>query len=334
MRVLYAGSPGIAAPVLEVLAAEQNGWELAGVLTSPDAPKGRRGRAGPSELGWAAEALSQKRAAAGASPIPIIKPEKLDAQARSLAAALNADLLVSFAYGRYFGPQFLALFPLGGINIHPSLLPRYRGPAPIQAAILRRDAETGVTIQRLAFDLDSGDILAQERFPLSGEETAETLGARAARVSAGLLPKALQAIKDGRAAGRPQNHGEASFCGRIRKDEGRVDWERSAWDIDARIRAFTPWPLCRTFQGRAELVILAGKPYGADAPPGAEPGRVLGADKERGVLIQTGEGLYGALRLQYETKKALDWRSFLNGAPDFIGSRLTGTPLAIAEGNH
>ena len=141
------------------------GFTLAGLLTKADTPKGRSGKPEPTDCALAAAAHS----------IPLLKPEKLDSVAREQAAALNADLLVSFAYGKIFGPQFLALFPLGGINIHPSLLPKYRGAAPIPAAILSRETVTGITIQQLAAEMDSGDILIQETVPLSGRETAAGL---------------------------------------------------------------------------------------------------------------------------------------------------------------
>jgi methionyl-tRNA formyltransferase len=260
---------------------------------------------------------------------------------------LRPDLLVSFAYGRIFGPRFLEIFPLGGINIHPSLLPKYRGPSPIPAAILNRDTETGISIQKLAPEMDAGDILVQERIPLSGRETAGALSGIAAERGAALLSALLSALpstmpdalprrsgacRNGRSLpeGTPQNHAEATYCSLLSREEGFIDWRAGAEDIDARIRAFTPWPLCMTRQGELELYILRGRPYGAAAgiaggggPAAAEPGTVLGIDKQAGILIQTGNGIFAAERLQYRTRKALEWRDFLNGAKDFIGSRLT-----------
>jgi methionyl-tRNA formyltransferase len=168
----------------------------------------------------------------------ILKPEKLDATAREAVAALKPDLLVSFAYGRIFGPKFLALFPLGGINIHPSLLPKYRGPAPVPAVILGGETETGITIQRLAAEMDAGDILLQERFPLSGRETTEELSGIAARRVPALLRQVLVGLVRGDLRGKPQDHREASYCSLISKEDGRIDWNRSAVDIDARI-----WPI-------------------------------------------------------------------------------------------
>jgi methionyl-tRNA formyltransferase len=361
MRILYAASPAIAVPALESLAREPEGdWELAGLLTNPDAPRGRRGGPVPAEAAVAAaEFLARDR---------ILKPEKLDAAAREAAAALKPDLLVSFAYGRIFGPKFLALFPLGGINIHPSLLPKYRGPTPIPAVILGGETETGITIQRLAAEMDAGDILLQERFPLSGRETTEELSGIAARRAPALLRQVLAGLARGDLRGRPQDHREASYCSLISKEDGRIDWNHSAVAIDARIRAYTPWPLSWTVQGDRFLTILEARPCEGAVPPAsyvpsgrlpkgmdcmgagapalyvpsgrlpigtdcmgagapassmpALPGLVLGVDKNRGILVQTGEGILRITRLQYRTKKALQWQVFLNGARDFIGSRL------------
>jgi methionyl-tRNA formyltransferase len=256
-----------------------------------------------------------------------LKPENLSAAVRDQVAALKPDLLISFAYGRIFGPRFLGIFPQGGINIHPSLLPRYRGPTPIQAAILAGDQETGITIQTLAQEMDAGDILVQERFPLSGEETAGDLSALVAHKAAALLPDLLMRLTQGMLIGRPQAHEQASFCSLITKEEGRIDWSWSVAHIAARIRAFTPWPLCWTLhkeQSLPPLYILEGKPF-TRVEPGAQTkpaGTVLGIDKQEGILIQTGEGVLGVTRLQYRTKKALAWRVFLNGARNFIGSSL------------
>jgi methionyl-tRNA formyltransferase len=328
LRLLFAGSPGIAVPALEALCGPdlEAYCEVAGVLTNPDSPKGRHRTPEPTELGAAGASLSALGVARGKPPIALLKPEKLDAAAREAAAALKPELLVSFAYGRIFGPKFLSLFPRGGINVHPSLLPKYRGPSPIQAAILNRDAGTGISIQRLAPEMDAGDILARDRFPLSGRETAATLGEIAAQRSAALLAALIRELSQGEVPGEPQDPREAVYCALLKREDGRIDWARSALDIDAQIRAFSPWPLSLTRHGDLDLYILEGRPWGADFPGGTgteSPGTVLGVDKGRGILIQTGKGIFAAERLQYRTKKALDWRSFLNGAPAFIGSRLT-----------
>jgi methionyl-tRNA formyltransferase len=319
--VLFAGSPGIAVPSLRALAEGRcPAAELAGVLTNADSRKGRGGGEEPTEVGALAEEYRR-----GGKGFALFKPPRLDAAFRGELAG-RFDLLVSFAYGRIFGPRFLALFPLGGINVHPSLLPRYRGPSPIPAAILGGDRETGVTIQTLAAVTDSGDILAQERFPLTGRETAAGLGEAAAARAALMLPPLLEAIAGGTAEGRPQDHARATHCSLITKEEGRIDWSMGVREIDARIRAFTPWPLSWTDRDGQELYVLQARPYGGTAfpagPAGAAPGLVLGVDTHWGILVQTGDGILAVERLQYRTKKALGWKDFLNGVRDFAGSCL------------
>jgi len=338
--VLFAGSPALAVPILRRLesggpaGAELASVELVGVLTNPDAPRGRSGKSEPTEVAVAADAISAERAGRGLPPLPQLKFERLGPEAREAVLALRPELLVSAAYGHIFGPKFLALFPEGGINYHPSLLPRYRGATPIPAAILARDAETGFTVQRLAAGMDEGDILLQECFPLDFSETTASLSAVAADRGAELVARAVELISSGNAVGRRQDPAEASYCSMISKEDGRIDWTRSASELDARIRAFTPWPLSFTEHRGQTLFLLEARVWsgGRAAPAAAAPaagapgtvvaGTVAGIDKAAGILVQTGDGLLAIGRLQYGAKKALDWRSFLNGARDFIGSRL------------
>jgi len=322
LRVLFAGSPAIAVPALEALVScrskDGEGFVLAGLLTNPDSPRGRSGKPEPTECAVALRRLSHE--------IPVLKPEKLDGAARAEVKALEPDLLVSFAYGKIFGPKFLGLFPLGGINIHPSLLPKYRGPTPIPAAIINREAETGITIQRLAEEMDSGDILVQEKVPLDGRETTTSLGETVAKKAAELLQALLTNIGSGGLRGKPQDHGEATYCSLITKADGLIDWNMSAPEIDARIRAYTPWPLSWTTHGNQKLFILKAQALElgqAEALPDlAMPGQVLGKDKNKGIMVQTREGVLAVNELQYRTKKALEWKAFLNGARNFIGERL------------
>ncbi|MDR0322636.1 MAG: methionyl-tRNA formyltransferase [Treponema sp.] len=315
MRILFAGSSAIAVPSLSAI-CNIDGIELAGVLTNPDSPRGRHGTPQPTDVGEAAGRLSQS--------VPVLKPEKLDACAREQVNSLKCDILVSFAYGHIFGPKFLALFPRGGINIHPSLLPKYRGPSPVQAAILNRESITGVTVQSLALKMDCGDILAVEQLQLTGRETAGSLSELLSAKAAKMLPETLKKIAAGTVKAQAQNDSEASYCTLISKDEGLIDWSQSAAEIEAKIRAFDPWPMCRTTHNGLELSILESAVYNDKNGNILEnkPGRVLGTDKKSGILIQTGNGILAVTRLQYQTKKALFWRDFLNGARDFSGSQL------------
>ena len=342
MRVLFAGSPAVAVPSLTMLSEMEmkgNGIVLAGILTNPDSRRGRHGRAEPTDISVAASELDAIRKERGFPFISQLKPEKLDEHARDETAALFPDLLVSFGCGHFFGPLFLALFPLGGINIHPSLLPKYRGASPVPAAILAMEKETGISIQRIAPELDTGDIFTSDVFQLSGRETTlslcETVSRRAALLLSGLL------LNFDPGAARPQE-GEAVYCREIKKEAGLIDWTRSAAEIDAQIRAYTPWPLSFTCFGGNLLFILETLPLDAlpgvqpgtpdalpgvqpgapDAPPGAAPGTVLGTDKDHGILIQTGKGILAVSKLQWQAKKALDWKGFCNGSRNFMGARL------------
>jgi methionyl-tRNA formyltransferase len=315
--LIFAGSPAIAVPALRAVA--DAGFAVVAVLTNPDSAKGRSGAVAPTPVAQCAERLS----------MPVIKRARVDGEVMDKVRLLSPSLLVTFAYGALFPAEFLALFSAGGINCHPSLLPKYRGAAPIQEAILRRDAVTGVSIQYLAERMDEGDIIMREEMPLGGRETAESLSTLASERGAALLVKAVSLIEQGAATRVKQLETAASYCGKIGKDEGWIDWSRPASGIDAKIRAFTPWPLCRTRAAGKELLVLEARAVDAgrenippNLPATAIPGTVIGVSKKEGILVQTGAGVLAVTRLQWQTKKALDFRDFLNGAKDFIGTIL------------
>ena len=326
MRILFAGSPDIAVPSLIRLSFEH---QIVGVLTNPESARGRGLGVERSAVGEAAVDVFGDR-------VPVLAPERLGAEARAQVAALDPEILVSFAYGKIFGPKFLALFPRGGVNVHPSLLPRFRGPAPIPSAILARDRETAITVQRIALEMDSGDILGQLVLPLNGMETAEVLAEVAAIMGADLLSRVLEEIAEGREQGRPQE-GEPSYCTMLRKEDGLVDWMAPVLDIDAKVRAFYPWPMAFTYFRGMRLNILEVFPYPHitfAAGPGsldfedAAPGTLLGLDKSRGIMVQTVDGLIALRRLQLQQKKALPYREFANGIRDLAGTVLGGPSSA------
>jgi methionyl-tRNA formyltransferase len=293
----------------------EEGIDVVCVLTNPDSPRGRSGKNMPTDVCLATEKFAERTV--------ILKPGKLDSQARDKISSLKPDLLVSFAYGKIFGPKFLSLFPLGGINVHPSLLPKYRGPSPIQAAILNRDLETGISVQKLAAKMDTGDILAQKKLQLTGTETAGSLGGVMARLAAELLPGIIMEIAAGENAGTAQNHSLASYCALIDADDGTIDWNKSVNEIEAMIRAYNPWPLCRTMhEGKKLYILKAAIKEPGEREAGREAGRVLGIDKKLGILVQTGSGILAVSELQYQAKKALGWRDFINGARNFTDAIL------------
>ncbi len=311
MRVLFAGTPQIAVPALDALAGSSH--DVVGVLSAPDRPGGR-GR----EL-----VASPVKARAIALSVPVLQPERLDADARQAVRELRPDALACFAYGKIFGPRFLELFSGGALNVHPSLLPRYRGPAPIPAAIINRDDRTGVTVQQIAAEMDAGDIVVQRAVTLDGSETTESLGEYLASIGAALLVEALDRIESGSAVYTPQNHRAATYTRLLDKNDGRIDWTRSAPEIDALVRASIPWPKAYTSLATDRLVVLEALVV---SPAGSgEPGRVRSVDTTGGILVETGNGVLGLQKLQVQSRKALDWRSFVNGMPQIVGSLLGGS---------
>ena len=318
MRLLFAGSPVIAVPSLELL---HDAGYVGAVLTSPDAPRGRSRTPLPSPVGEAAARLG----------LPVLKPERLGAEARRETAAGSFDLLAVFAYGKIFGPRFLELFPRGGINLHPSLLPLHRGPAPLQATILAGDERWGLTVQRIALEMDAGDILLQRSYPCTMNETAGGLSERAAALGAEALLETVRRLEEGSEEAVPQDHSRASYCHLLTKEEGRIDWERPAVEIERMIRAFDPWPGAWTLFGEQKLSIpeaalppsdLESEILAGEAP---SPGKIVAVDKRHGILVQTGAGLLALRALQLQGKKRLDWRSFLNGVRGFEAAPLGGT---------
>ncbi len=313
MKVLFAGTPEIAVPSLRALAG--SGHEIVGVLTAPDRPKGRGRTLQPSPVKELALELD----------LPVLEPERLGAEARRQVATLAPDVLACFAYGKIFGPRFLALFPRGGLNVHPSLLPRHRGPAPIPGAILAGDTETGVTVQELALEMDAGDIVAQEPFPLTGTETTASLSEVVAPLGGRLLVDVLDRLEAGRVERMPQNDDHATFTRLVRKEDGEIDWSRSAVEIDRMVRAYTPWPHAFTTFGGERLVVLEAVPAPDADASGAVPGRVALVDTSIGILVETGDGRLALQRLQLQARKPLEWRSFHNGVQGFVGAVLGGS---------
>jgi len=323
MNVFFAGTPDCAIPALQAIA---KAYPLAGVLTAPPARVGRGKNYTESAVAQAVADL--KKVGVISQEVPVLTPEKLNADFREAVAALKPDILVCFAYGKIFGPKTLALFPKHALNIHPSLLPRWRGPSPVPAAILAGDGITGVTVQYMAQEMDAGDIVMQKELPIEPSDTTETLLSRCAELGASLILQALKTVETGSVNAVPQNHEAASYCTLIQKDSGLLSWQDDAAAIDRKIRAYTPWPGAFTYWMGSKLSIIQAHPYTGSAAEEAPetPGLVLGVDKRGGILIQTGKGILAVQILQKETKKAMQWKDFLNGAAGLIGKTLRSTP--------
>lgn len=312
MRIVFASSSEIGLSALEALAS-CDGVSLVGVLTAPPARSGRGMRESDNPI-----AARAKELVPGAA---LVRPERLGAEARACVAALAPDLLATFSYGRIFGPKFLALFRSGALNVHPSLLPRWRGCSPIQSAILARDERTGVCVQRIAQAIDSGDLIERVDIPLLGRETASSLAATASAIGAEALLSAVGKIARGQDEWRAQGEAGATWSRAFTKEDGLVDWDSPLADLDAKIRAFDPWPGAYTELDGQQLSLLEAVPY----PGGfreAPNGTVVAIDKARGVMVQTSDGLLAVVRLRLQARKPLHFRDFANGMRDLEGKRL------------
>lgn len=312
MKILFAGTPEIAVPALAALIEK---GVVAGVLTNPDEPVGRKRVMTPPPV----------KDVASAAGIPVFQPVKLDDDHTREIWTVGADLLVSFAYGKIFPPAFLERFSRGGINIHPSLLPRHRGPSPLPAAILAGDPVTGITLQTLARKMDCGDILMQRELPLTGEETTGTLTRQVADLVPGMITGLLDRLERNEIVPVPQPEEGITYCSLIGKGDGLADWSLPAGILYRQYRAYTPWPGFYTVFDGQQLILMDCHPVTEGETEAAlPPGTVAGVDKQKGILIQTGQGLLAVTELKLQSRKAMDYRSFLNGMPGLVGCRLGG----------
>jgi methionyl-tRNA formyltransferase len=296
LRIVFFGSPDFALPSLEALAGA--GHEVALVVSQPARPVGRH--AAPQDPPVAATAKAMGLAS--------WQPETLKGQeALARLAAAGADLFVVVAYGRILGPRTLEVPRLGALNVHGSILPRWRGASPVQAALLSGDAETGVSIMQMDAGMDTGAVWAEARTPIGDADDAASLAARLAAMGALLLVSTLPAVEARSRGPRPQAAEGATLCPKIRREDGRVPWEGAAAGVVRRERAFTPWPGVFAFRGGVRV-----KLGGLRAVPGAgTPGTVLDAADR--VVVACGEGAVSIASLQAEGRRAFPAREFVNG---------------------
>lgn len=305
-RILYLGTADIAVPSLLAL-HEAPEFTVCGVCTQPDRPSGRK-------RVLTASPVKRKALDLG---LPVLTPERVGACCEDLAR-LNPDLLVVFAYGQYLPRPVCALPPAGAINLHPSLLPKYRGASPIQSAVADGVTRSGLSVIRVSERMDAGDLLMQVPLEVGPEETSEDLHERFAVLSAEVIVEAVRAIRDETAVWRPQDEAEATECRKLEKEDGRMDWSLPAAVLHNRVRAYQPWP--GTFLGLAGIGTL--KVLRSRTEPGVGvPGTVLAVSAE-GPLIACAEGALRLLRVQPPGKAVMDGGAFLNGHPLAVGSRL------------
>ncbi len=299
MRLVFLGTPAFAVPSLEACA--HAGHEIAAVLTQPDRPKGRGGK----------PAFPPVKEAALRLGLPVHQPERVRRpEACQLLASLRPEAMVVVGYGQIIPPAVIALAPLGIVNVHASLLPKYRGAAPIQWAIANGETTTGVTTMRIDAGLDTGDILLVRETPIGPEETAPELSARLAAMGADLLVETLAGLAAGTLLPRPQDSSQATYAPILKKEDGVVDWSWPAAKVHNRVRGFQPWPGAHTlFRGQA-LNVWKTRPAGErlGGPPGA-----LHPRRPR-LLVACGEGsALELLEVQLEGRRRISGEEFLNG---------------------
>jgi methionyl-tRNA formyltransferase len=306
-RIVFMGTPPFAVPALNMLAEAH---QVAGVVTQPDRPAGR---------GRGVRHSAVKRAALELG-LPTFQPRSLRTdEAMAQLASWEPDVIVVAAFGQLLAQDVLDLPPFGCLNVHASLLPRWRGAAPVAAAILAGDDVTGVTIMQLDAGLDTGPLLAQRETPIRPDDTRATLSGRLSYLGAQLLAETLPAYLAGELQPQPQAESEATLADRLRKEDGELDWSHSAAELDRRIRAFAPWPgTFTTWHGR-RLKVLEAEPM-PDWRGGEMPGTVV--EVGTGAAVATGEGALRLQKVQLAGKRAMEIGPFLRGQHDFVGSRL------------
>ncbi len=310
MRLVFFGTPDFAVPSLKALASEH---EVAAVFTQPDRPKGRGNRLAESPVKTAAATLS----------IPIHQPERVRRPPNpELLQSFSADLMVVVGYGQII-PQAIIDLPKHGIlNVHASLLPQYRGAAPIQWAIANGETKTGVTIMQIDAGLDTGDMLLAALVAIEPDETAPELSERLADIGADLLLKALRQIEAGTVHRQKQNDADATFAPILKKEDGLIEWRRPAQEIYNRLRGFTPWPGAYTAFRGEKLLILRGCPVKpGDAASELAPG-VLQSETRRLLVGCGGNTRFEILELQLAGKSRMSAEAFLNGYRPIEGQML------------
>jgi methionyl-tRNA formyltransferase len=320
VRLVFCGTPQFAVPALKHLLA-QSDFEIVAVITQPDRPRGRG-----QEVSF-----SPVKEAALAAKLPVHQPEKIRApEVQELLQKLAPDCIVIIAYGQIIPARLLPIPKLGWINLHASLLPKYRGAAPINWAIAKGETRTGVTTMRIDAGMDTGEMLLQREIEIGPTETAPELAVRMSEVGAPLMAETLRRLGAGTITSKTQNHAEVSYAPILKKEDGRIDWKRSATEIYNRMRGFAPWPgAYTTFRGQS--CHLWGEPVSKEGgsaivarASGAAPGTLFG--EKNALFVCCGDATVLSVRLvQMEGRKPVKASDFANGARLKSGERFGDT---------
>ncbi len=316
LRAVFLGTPEFAVPSLRALRDEV---ELLAVVTQPDRPQGRGRKVAPPPVALAARELG----------VPVLQPAKLrDPAVVASLQALHPDVIITVAYGKIIPPQILTLPPLGCVNVHPSLLPKYRGASPIQTALANGERETGVTIMYQSEALDAGDIILQRRVPIAPDDTAQSLEAKLAAVGAQALVEALHLIAAGKAPRHPQDEAQTTYAGKLTKDHGRIDWTQPAARLVNFIRAMDPWPSAYTWHQGRRLKICKGR--AVEGVVGVQPGTVAEIRRGEGFVVATGQGGLLVTEVQPEGRRRMTADEYIRGTHLLVGEMLGPRPDGTA----
>ena len=323
MRILYFGTPQFAAPTLAALLDSRH--TVVGVVTQPDRARGR----GQQVTFAPVKALAVERG------LPVLQPETLKSpDVLDTLKALGADIGVVAAYGKLLPQSLLDVPPRGMVNVHASLLPRWRGAAPIHRAVQAGDAVTGVTIMRVVLALDAGPMLARVQLPIGADVRSDELEAQLASVGAALLVDTLDRIEDGTAREESQDESRVTYAARLDRRDSHIDWTRTAPEIHNLIRAMHPWPLTSVIW-RGKRVILRASAL-SPSPSSTSPGEQAGPHVSPGTIVDindalsvlTGDGVLRILEVQLEGRKAQSAREFINGARPAVGDQFEPVPVS------
>jgi methionyl-tRNA formyltransferase len=312
LRVVFFGTPEFAVPTLGALLASP--YDVVGVVTQPDRPRGRGQRTTASPVKAATLAAGKR----------VLQPTSVkDAAFLSELSGLAPDLGVVAAYGQILTERALTIPRMGMINVHASILPRYRGAAPVHRAVIDGETETGITIMRVVRALDAGPMLATARRPITADETSDDVERDLAEIGAQLLLATIPGLLDGSVAEIPQDDSGATYAPRLAKDDGRIDWTWSAERIHNLIRGLHPWPHAATFLGSRRFILHRSKPV--HDPVRAVPGAILEALGDR-LVVAAGAGRVEIVEIQPEGKRPMLVREFLSGHPLTAGSIFHASP--------
>ena len=312
MRIIFMGTPKTVVPTLEMLCGLSNA-EVVAAVTPPDRERGRGRRAESTAVKEAGERLG----------IPVLQPSSLrPPEVADQLRELCSDVIVVAAYGRLLPRAVLSLPQHGCLNLHPSLLPRHRGPSPVATAILEGDWSTGVTLMLLDEGMDTGPVIAQSEYALTGEETAGELTDTLFSMGAELLSESLGPWTGGELQARPQDDARATVSRKLERADGQVDWSLPATTLARQCRAFAPWPgLFTQWGGKTLKVLHASSAQGWESAEAA-PGQVVAVDSGKQLTANTGSGLLALERVQLEGRRAVTGEEFLRGYPDIAGDIL------------